>query len=29
MHGDAEDGQGHDGDKDEGDDPKHGDRSPF
>jgi adenylate kinase len=29
VHGEAEDGQGHDGDKDKGNDPKHGDRSPF
>ena len=29
VHSEAEDGQGHDGKKDEGDDRGHGDRSPF
>jgi hypothetical protein len=29
VHGDAEHGQGHDGDKSKGDDPGPGDRSPF
>jgi hypothetical protein len=29
VHGEAEDSQGHDGDKGKGDDPGHGDRSPF
>ena len=29
VHGEAEDGQGHDGDEGKDDDPGHSDRSPF